>query len=251
MGSNLLGFQNENDLILHLNEKKIYELNDNLKRFIHFLFGNLNQNETIHAFSGINGQKPDIIIRINNNIKKVSVKIGNGNSVHQENIGLFMKYLSSIGVSKNILIELLKFHWADGTIDNTGNYRYSSAEYKNEHENEINLINSELNNPNFLLKLVTRILFQGKLDTFDIVDVIYYGNYKEGHWASSDEILDYIVSNQFHSDSVHFGPLHYQIWNRCLNFNPKTENRRNIMQIKWSSLLQDIINIERNRKNNV
>ena len=36
MGSNLSGFRNENDLISALNEKKIYELNENLKNLIKF-----------------------------------------------------------------------------------------------------------------------------------------------------------------------------------------------------------------------
>lgn len=251
MGSNISGFQNESDLISNLNEKRVYELNNNLKRFIYFLFGNLNENEIIYAHSGISGQKPDIIIEVNDSIKKVSVKIGTGNSVHQENINLFMEYLSSIGVSEDVQVELLKFHWGDGTIDNTGRFRDSSAEYKRTHENEINYINKELNNPKFLFKIVNRILFQGKSDLFDTVDAIYYGDYENGHWASCEEIFDYIASTRFLSDSIHFGPLNYQIWNRCLNFNPKTENRRYVMQVKWASLLQDIINIERNRRNNV
>ena len=46
---------------------------------------------------------------------------------------------------------------------------------------------------------------------------------------------------------IHFGPLTYQIWNRCLNFNPKTENRRNVMQVKWGSLEKDLIAINKER----
>ena len=94
---------------------------------------------------------------------------------------------------------------------------------------------------------MNRFIFQGKSLEYDIVDVIYYGDIEKGHWASKEEIFDYIINNKFYSDSIHFGPLNYQIWNRCLNFNPKTENRRAVMQIKWPSLLQDILNIERKR----
>ena len=79
MGSNKSGFDNENELITELNNKRVNELNSNLKNFIYFLFYDLDGNERISAYTGISGQKPDIIIKINNEIKNVSVKIGNGN----------------------------------------------------------------------------------------------------------------------------------------------------------------------------
>ena len=249
MGSNKFGFKNENTLITELNNKKVSNLNLNLKNFIYFLFHNLNGNEKILAYPGIHGQKPDIIIEINDEIKNVSVKIGNGNSVHQENINLFINFLSSLNISEKIQFELLEFHWGDGTIDGTGTNRISSNEYKKIHSNEINFINSEFNK-NYLLKnFLNRFIFQGKSLSYDIVDVIYYGDIKNGHWASREEIFDYILNHKFYSDSIHFGPLNYQIWNRCLNFNPNTEDRRKVMQIKWPSLLQDILNIERRRNN--
>lgn len=251
MGSNVLGFKNENNLIFSLNGKKVKDLNDNLKNFMNFLFMNLNSNDTILVSAGNTGQKPDMIVNVNNNIKRISIKIGNGNSVHQENIDLFMRYLSSIGISKETQLELLKYHWADGTINGTGKNRISGSEYKKINKNKINLINKEINQHNFLIQFVNRFLFQGKSSEYKTADAIYYGNSELGHWASKDEILKYILSNSFVSKSIHFGPLNYQVWNRCLNFNPKTEARRNIMQIKWSSLLQDIIYIERNRGNNV
>jgi hypothetical protein len=250
MGSNKSGFRNENSLIDELNGKKIIELNDNLKRFILFLFDSVSDEDTVNACSGKKGQKPDLIIKINDNIKKVSVKIGAGNSVHQESIDLFMDFLSSIGISENIKGEILKFHWGDGTIDGTGKNRISSAEYKIANTYAIQLINREVNEKKVLEKFVNRVLFQGKSLDFDIVDAIYYGNSQNGHWAKREEVVNYIVSNKFDSDSIHFGPLNYQIWNRCLNFNPKTENRRSVMQVKWASLLEDIINIEQRRNDN-
>ena len=77
MGSNKFGFKNENTLITELNNKKVSNLNLNLKNFIYFLFHNLNGNEKILAYPGIHGQKPDIIIEINDEIKMMmpNVKI--------------------------------------------------------------------------------------------------------------------------------------------------------------------------------
>ena len=59
-----------------------------------------------------------------------------------------------------------------------------------------------------------------------------------------------MLNNKFAINSIHFGPLTYQIWNRCLNFNPNTENRRNVMQVKWGSLERDLLIIEKERVEN-
>ena len=250
MGSNTSGFQNETDLICALSNKLYAELNDNLKKFISFLFPKVNNNDQIKCYCGIAEQKPDIIIEINNKRKNISIKKGSGNSVHQEDIDLFMDFLTTLDISEEAKIELLKYHWADGTTDGSGKIRVSSAEYKAEHQKEIDLINSELNKNKPLTKLITRVLFRGKNDKFDEADVIYYGTINEGHWATKDEIIKYMLNNKFDINSIHFGPLTYQIWNRCLNFNPNTENRRNVMQVKWGSLEKDLLIIEKERVEN-
>lgn len=152
MGSNTSGFQNETDLISVLSNKLYAELNDNLKKFISFLFPQVNNNDKIKYYSGMIGQKPDIIIEINNKRKNVSIKKGSGNSVHQEDIDLFMDFLTTLDISEETKIELLKYHWADGTTDGSGKIRVSSAKYKAEQQKEIDLINNELNKKEPLTK---------------------------------------------------------------------------------------------------
>ncbi len=250
MGSNTSGFQNETDLIGALNNKSYSELNNNLKKFILFLFPQVNNNDRINCYSGKVGQKPDIIIEINNSKKNISVKKGSGNSVHQEDINLFMDFLTTLDISEEAKIELLKYHWGDGTSDGSGKIRVSSAEYKSEHQKEIDLINSELNKKEPLTKLITRVLFKGKSDDFSEADAVYYGTIDKGLWATKEEIINYFLNNRFDLNSIHFGPLTYQIWNRCLNFNPNTENRRNVMQVKWGSLEKDLLIIEKERVEN-
>lgn len=248
MGSNKSGFINENNLIASLDGKKIYELNKNLKELIHFLYDVDNEKLTIHASSGKKGQKPDLIININDKITRISVKIGNGNSVHQESINDFINFLKLEEVSKKTIEEILKFHWGDGTIDGSGAIRISGTTYKNNHIHEISLINKEINNKNILKKAINRFLFQGKDSKYERIDAIYYGNANDGHWATTEEIENYILTRKFENATIHFGPLNYQVWNRCLNFNRKMEKRRQVIQIKWSSLLKDILYIERKRK---
>ena len=249
MEDNTSGFQNENELIGYLNNEKIKKMNNNLKEFILFLFGDISEESIVQAIPGKGGQKPDMIITANGKVRKISIKKGSGNSVHQENIDVFTEFLTSIDIPSEIINKLLKFHWGDGTSDGTGTKRVSSSEYKKEFLKEIDIINEEFNKEKNIKHFINRFILQGKLEEYDEVDVVYYGNINDGHWASKNEIIDYITNNIFNIDTVHFGPLTYQIWNRCLNFNPKTENRRKIMQVKWGSLLNDLLNIERNRKN--
>lgn len=249
MGDNTSGFENEYELIEYLNSKKIKDLNSNMKDFIFFIFGNIDEENIIQATSGKSGQKPDMIITINNVIKRISIKKGTGNSVHQEKVDVFVEFLESINISNETINKLLKFHWGDGTSDGTGSQRISSSDYKQQFPEEIEMINKEFNKEKNIKEFIYRFIMQGKSDDYDIVDALYYGNVNEGHWASKDEIIEYVVNNIFSLDSIHFGPLTYQIWNRCLNFNPNTENRRRVMQVKWGSLLNDLLIIERNRKN--
>lgn len=249
MGDNTSGFENEDELIEYLNSKKIKDLNSNMKDFIFFIFGNMDEENIIQATSGKSGQKPDMIITINNVIKRISIKKGTGNSVHQEKVDVFVEFLESINISNETINKLLKFHWGDGTSDGTGSQRISSSDYKQQFPEEIEMINKEFNKEKNIKEFIYRFIMQGKSDDYDIVDALYYGNVNEGHWASKDEIIEYVVNNIFSLDSIHFGPLTYQIWNRCLNFNPNTENRRRVMQVKWGLLLNDLLIIERNRKN--
>ena len=249
MGDNTSGFENEVQLIEYLNGKRIRALNKNCKKFIEFLFGCINEENTIQAIPGKSGQKPDIIIIVNDRSKKISVKKGTGNSVHQEKIEAFVEFLKSIDISPEIIEKLLRYHWGDGTKNGTGFERVSSTEYKRQFPQEIDTINKEFNKEKNIKEFINRFIIQGKSTEYDIVDALYYGDINEGHWASRKEIVEYVVNNIFNLDSIHFGPLTYQIWNRCLNFNPETEKRREVMQVKWSSLLNDLINIERNRKN--
>lgn len=250
MGSNTAGFQNEYNLIEYLNNKTLNELNNNMRNFILFLYPNITIDDKIIARSGKKGQKPDLEIIVDNNIKRVSVKKGNGNSVHQENVNLFMDFLVSLNIDENVKIELLKYHWSDGTTDGSGKIRVSSANYKKSNKMQIEKINYELNKPQILNKIIERLLFQGKSSEYDRADYVYHGTIENGKWASAEEIIKYICNNDFNSNSVHFGPLSYQIWNSCLNWNPKMENRRNVMQSKWGSLLSDLIKIESERINN-
>ena len=108
----------------------------------------------------------------------------------------------------------------------------------------------EMNKTNILKLLFERFLFCGNSQGAPRVDVMYHGTTENGLWASTNEIIEHLLQNSNDGNAIAFSHLNYQVWNRCLNFNPKTEDRRQIMQIKWASLEADLMKIKQKRIRN-
>ena len=158
-------------------------------------------------------------------------------------------------IEKNIIIEYLKYHYADGTTNGKGIKRVSTEEYKKNHQIEINEINKVFNDEKLLKKIVDRFITKGNNSKYHI-DAIIYGETNDFIWILKKDIEKLIVSKKdFYSTSIHFGPLTCQQKNRCLNYNPIYEKDRFCIQIKWYNLFDDIIEfmndkiISKNQKN--
>ena len=90
------GYQNEKDFVELFNNKYYHELDDNSKKFLKKLFNEVIDNdETIKSWKNKNVQKTDIFIKYKNYIKNISLKCGNGNSIHNEKIQEFKNYLEN------------------------------------------------------------------------------------------------------------------------------------------------------------
>ena len=244
------GLTNEKNIILMLNGKSLLDLNDNLKSFIIFLFKDVNENDLI--ISGkINGkQKADIFIKINYNIKYISIKSGSENSIHSECIDSFIKFLQGLKVRENILNYLLLYHYGDDTLDGSGIKRYSAEECKLKYRDNIMIFNKYVSYNNILTKIIDRFLFLGTKNNKYAVDAIYYGNEHYGIWASREEILNYLINNKcFYMKSIHFSSLTFQNLGRNINKNKKSEFHRKYIQIKWFSIVSDMQKIKRNKFN--
>lgn len=66
------GFENETNFVNKINNKRFNELDYNLQLFINDLYDSVNANSKIKCFKNEKLQKYDIIININDNIKRVS-----------------------------------------------------------------------------------------------------------------------------------------------------------------------------------
>ncbi|MCI5552616.1 MAG: hypothetical protein MR388_02100 [Tenericutes bacterium] len=241
------GFQNEQEFAKALNGKKIKYLMPNLQDMILKLYGYVDFNSYIFCYVDHSKKKYDIVIRINQKIKRISIKKGVNNSVHTEGISYFIHFLIECGISRNVIIEYLYYQYGDETKNGTGSNRISSLEYQKKYENSIKMINEEFNKPEIMKKAIVRFVLQGTNSEIEI-DGIIYGITNDFLFLSKKDVIDILMSKtDVHSNGIHFGHLYCQPKARNLNYNPKYEKDRFCVQIKWYSIFDDIIECLNNK----
>ena len=181
------------------------------------------------------------MIKIGNAVKGISIKMGSRNSVHIEHINDFIAFLKANNIPINIIDYFLKFHYADGTNNNTGVNRMSAIEYKIINQNEIDIINTYFMKDDLVLKAIDRFVIRGNNSEYDI-SAIVLGEPNNFVWIKKEDIKKILLSHKkLYCTSPHFSNLVCQPMNRCINYNKKYEKFRNYVQIKWYSLFDDII----------
>ena len=235
------GYSNEMDFINHLNGHKVKNLNIMLLELIEALFENVDKEDVVIAWKNSFKQKTDIFIKINDVKKRISIKMGAKNSVHMEPISEFIHFLIENGVSRENVIEYLKYQYADGTTNGTGKIRMSGKEYKEINQKKLDELNTSLNQPNILSKAIDRFILKGNNDV-NYIDALVYGTVNDFLFVTRDEIKTIILSKiNFYATGVHFGPLFCQPMSRCLNYSKKYDNLRFCVQVKWYNLFDDIL----------
>ena len=174
--------------------------------------------------------------------------MGKRNSVHCESIKKFVKFLETINISKTIIKEILKFQYADGTLNGTGKHRLSTAEYKNENKESIDIINKELNRDYVIKSVVNRFIVQGTQHQTHKIDLLLYGTPDDFFFITPKEIHEYMQSKiNVQSSTIHLANLTLQPLSRVLNYKENMEYMRNWIQIKWYNLEDNVIEIMNNR----
>lgn len=239
--NNINGFDNEYEFVKYLNGKRVIELNPIFKELIEKLFPNVDDYDLIKSWRNHYKQKTDVFIKINGTMKGISIKKGIKNSVHIERISDFIHFLIENNIDREIVIEYLKYHYADGSTNGKGNKRLSVEEYKQNNQSAIDKINEYFNKEEILLKAIDRFVIKGKNSNY-YIDALICGQVDDFIWITKEDIIKVIMSKKDnYSTAVHFGPMTVQPKNRCLNYNPKYEKDRFCVQIKWYNLFDDII----------
>ena len=235
------GTDNEIDFANSFNNKRFCDLNILQQDFIEDLFGKGKKLSYIRAWKCKYNFKTDIYIKIDDVVKRVSIKKGINNSVHTEPISEFIHFLIENDINQDLINKYLKYHYADGTINGSGKKRISGLEYKNNHQSELDEVNKAINTKDMLNKITDRFILKGT-NSYSKIDVLVYGTKDDFIWIMKDEIIDIINSKiNNYSTGIHFGPLFCQPKDRCLNYNPKYNKDRFLIQIKWYSIFDDYI----------
>ena len=235
------GYNNEFNFVLAINNKKKSELDPLLNDLIYYLFGNLSDEVVLKAWRNHEKQKTDVFIKANGIMKGISIKMGNKNSVHTESLESFINFLKEIGLDNDIINIYLKYHYGDGTLTGNGQVRMNIDEVKEKYKSAIIKFNNIISDEEIIKKAIDRFVLQGRNSKFKI-DAIVHGTPDNFLWLSKDNIIDMILKyrNKF-SSSIHFSSLFVQPMKRCLDGNSNYENTRNIVQVKWYNLEDNII----------
>lgn len=239
--SNINGSDNEFQFVKYLNGKKILELNPMFRDLIDKLYPLEKDTSVIKSWRNHYNQKTDIFIRINGLMKGISIKKGMKNSFHVERISDFIHFLIENKVDRETIVEYLKYHYADGTTNGSGLKRISVDEYKKDNQDSIDRINKTFNTEEILNQAIDRFIIKGNNSDY-YIDAIVCGEVDDFIWLTRNDVKKIILSKiNDYSSAIHFGPLVCQPKNRCLNNNLKYEKDRFLVQIKWYSLFDDII----------
>lgn len=230
------GFSNEVEIKQALDGHKFSELNPNLQKFITEAFAPSEaekQTEIIHAQRmGESHDKPDLVVKYLGKTVNVSIKIGKGNSVHQEPVRGFVKYLrEELKATPQQIGALLLFHWGDGTLDGSApvERRMPAREVVKKYPKSVATM-QELFDKNVDV-LLERFLSTG-IYNGPRVDYIYYGSATKGGWRKMEEVYAYLKQKKNGAPSV--GGLNYQTYGRSLQ--GRDDKRRQSIQLKWPEM---------------
>lgn len=240
------GYDNEFEFVKYLNKRQVRNLNPMFRELINELYHDVDEESIIFAWRNHLPQKSDIFIKINGVMKGLSIKKGMKNSVHVDGISNFIHFLIENKVPRDVVIEYLKYHYADGTTNGKGEKRISAQEYKISNQQNIDEINRYFNQEELLVKAIDRFILKGNNSNY-YIDVLICGEVDDFIWILKDDIKKVILSKKdVYSTAVHFGSITCQPKNRCLNYNPIYEKDRFCVQLKWYNLNDEIIEFMNN-----
>ena len=241
--TNNLGIANEIKFALYFDKKQVKELNKNSQELLYHLFDNLQKDDYIECWKSKFNEKADIKIKINGNIKGVSIKIGKNNSVHQEHIISLSNYLLNIGVSKEIIAKLQAYIY--GYLNGV---QVNAKTYKEKKNMDIIALKNSLSDLYIKINLIIRFLFKGKESQIYDADAIIHGSPENYLWATKSEILKYLIDYlDGNTINVKIGPLFIQCRNRNLRNNLKSKYAEEYIQVKWYNLRKDLYFITKKR----
>lgn len=234
------GIENEKNFAEFLDNKRICDLPIEFQYLIFAIFKNIDSNIRIECWKSNFYEKADIKIKINNEIKGISIKTGHYCSMHQEKTDLFYKFLTKIGVEKKIIEKFEEF-----MLGYIKGKKVSSVIYIEKYPKDIKLIRDSFNEYYIKTNLILRFLFQGTENQKYDCDAIIHGTPSHFLWATKNEILKYLIEyNTPETTHLNFSALHIKNYDRNLI---ERKGKEKEIQVKWDSIEKDLKSIKNKR----
>ena len=249
MGNNY-GYQNEYDFVELFNGKYLNELDDNSKKFLMELFGEIiDDKERIISWKNRTTQKADIFVKYGKYVKSISLKCGNSNSIHTESIQDFKMYLEKLCIPYIIINKYIGYHYGymkdmNGMPDYSK--QLSSEEYLKLYQSEIDIFNSSINKTRIIVDMIDRFIVRGRNSDYDI-DALVCGRIDDYVWIMKYDLYDLILSK----DASNYYSPHIS----CLTIGPKKRNLdrksrnakdRFLVCVRWNYIREHIIDYKKN-----
>lgn len=246
------GYENERDFVKLFNDKYFYELDANSQIFLKELFGDIiNNEEKIRSWKNKVVQKTDIFIKYKNHIKNISLKCGNSNSMHHEQIQEFKRYLEKLGIPYKVIDKYIGYHYGymkddEGRIDFSKSL--SSEEYKRIYQKEIDIFNERINKTRIIVDMVDRFIIRGRNSDYDI-DALVCGTIDNYVWIMKYDIYDLILSKRsLFFTSPHIACMTIGPKKRNLDGNSKNAKDRYLVCVRWNFIKESIIEFKKSIK---
>lgn len=256
------GFVNETEIASYLHNKKFKELNINFREFIKFIASEQDLEllpDTVikaepvrdNGDSNNGRKKEDLFIEFLGRRFFVSLKMGSGNSVHQQKIEEFIDYLKqNYEIDQTVCDDLRFFVWADGTLDGSAEKimqdgkvigRFGAREFKLLYPDKTKNIQNFINR--YKTELLEYVIFIGRYASS--VDYIYHGNLVKGGWASKKQLIEYNEANELtnSSSAINLCRATVQAWNPAISGSDVAEKKRGVIQIKYGQMEKDLLSI--------
>lgn len=236
------GFDNETLIVEALNSRRFKELSSNMQKLVSSLSKDIKAESIIKAQKLGTVFKSDIEIIIDGHSYYISVKKGSGNSVHQEPISEFIKFIKDEFSADYIICQEIEHYiWGDGTSDGSGKVcdRLNAKELKELFPEKVATMQEFFDK--HCNTLIKRFLETGSTGNKP-AEFIYYGDVTHGLLVPIRKAINYLCTNPL-ANTPHVGGLSFQAWNRNINGGEKSENKRGQIQLKWGNLASDIIKI--------
>lgn len=244
------GYKNEEDFVELFNNKFFGDLDNNSQLFLKELFGEImDNNEMIVSWKNRAVQKADIFIKYKNYVKSISLKCGNSNSIHHEQLQEFNRYLVKLGIPYKIIDKYTSYHYGyfkdeNGNTDFSN--RLSSTEYKSYYQKEIDIFNESINKTRLIVDMVDRFIVRGRNSDYDI-DALISGTSDDYVWLLKHDIYDLVLSKRcLNFTSPHIACMTIGPKKRNINRDSKNNSDKYIVCIRWNFLKEDIICFKNN-----